>query len=287
MTPLEQLAAAALDQPPPPAVAALAEYLRAARSGTAAILAYGSCLRGVAASDTLIDLYILVGRDEDLSANPFARLGARLAPPNVYYAQHAWNGDILRCKYAVMTLGTFARRMRRDVGNPYFWARFSQPAALVYSADDEARRTVVAAVATAIDAMFAASRAPALAADALAIWQHGFAQTYRTELRPEGSARAGEIVAANAPFYREAARLLDGALPLSLSWRRERLLGKLLSLIRLAKAAFTFEGGADYAAWKIERHTGRKITVTGWQRRHPFLAGLMMLPALLRSRALH
>ena len=52
------------------------------------------------------------------------------------------------------------------------------------------------------------------------------------------------------------------------------------------KAAFTFEGGADYAAFKIERHTGRKIEVTPWQRRHPLLAGLLMLPKLLRSRAL-
>jgi hypothetical protein len=186
-----------------------------------------------------------------------------------------------------MTLAGFARRMRRDVGNPYFWARFSQPAALVHCSSDEDKLTVITSIATAIETMFAASTAIAgPEADPLTTWQRGYAETYRTELRPEGKARAGEIVAANAQFYREAARLLEGSAPLQVSWPRLRFTGKLLSLLRLAKAAFTFEGGADYAAWKIERHTGKKIAVTDWQRRHPFLAGLMMLPLLLRKGAL-
>jgi hypothetical protein len=288
MTPLEQLAASTLDRPAPAAVTAMAEHLRRERKGIAAILAYGSCLRGASAADTLIDLYLLVDQEGDISANLLARFGARFVPPNVYYAQHAWDGEILRCKYAVMTLDAFASRMRRDVSNPYFWARFSQPASLVYGATDEARGIAIAAVATAIETMFAASLAAAPPqSDSLAVWQRGFAETYRTELRPEGSARSGEIIAANAQFYRDAARLLDKTAPLPLSWPRVRMIGKLLSLLRLAKAAFTFEGGADYAAFKIERHTGKKIPVTEWQRRHPFLAGLLMLPALLRSRALH
>jgi hypothetical protein len=50
----------------------------------------------------------------------------------------------------------------------------------------------------------------------------------------------------------------------------------------LIKAAFTFEGGASYAAWKIERHSGSRITLSPWQQRHPVLAGLMLLPKLLR-----
>ena len=287
MTPLEQLAASVLVRSAPAAVAAMAERLRSERNGVAAILAYGSCLRGAAVSDTLIDLYVLVERDEHISASPLARLGARLVPPNVYYAQHAWDGDILRSKYAVMTLAAFAGRMRRNVSNPYFWARFSQPSALIYSANESARRVAIGAIATAIETMFAASLAAAPAqSEALIVWREGFAQTYRTELRPETSARASEIVAANAQFYRDAARLLEKTRPLPLPWPRIRIVGKLLSLVRLAKAAFTFEGGADYAAFKIERHTGRKIALTQWQRRHPLIAGLLMLPKLLRSRAL-
>jgi hypothetical protein len=60
----------------------------------------------------------------------------------------------------------------------------------------------------------------------------------------------------------------------------------LLSVARLLKAAFTFQGGADYAAWKIERHSGVKIQVTDWQRRHPILASITLLPKLLKKGAL-
>ena len=64
-----------------------------------------------------------------------------------------------------------------------------------------------------------------------------------------------------------------------------RLAGKLLSALRLAKAAFTFQGGADYIVWKIERHSGKKIVLTDWQKRHPIIAGVMLLGALLRNGA--
>jgi hypothetical protein len=40
------------------------------------------------------------------------------------------------------------------------------------------------------------------------------------------------------------------------AWALRRACGKALNALRLAKAAFTFEGGADYLAWKIERHSG-------------------------------
>jgi hypothetical protein len=61
--------------------------------------------------------------------------------------------------------------------------------------------------------------------------------------------------------------------------------GKLLSALRLAKASATFAGGADYIAWKINRHAGTKIELKAWQRRHPLLAGITLLPRLLRSGA--
>ena len=43
-------------------------------------------------------------------------------------------------------------------------------------------------------------------------------------------------------------------------------------MLRLAKAAFTFDGAMDYVAWKIERHSGVRIEVKPWQRRFPLLA---------------
>ena len=34
----------------------------------------------------------------------------------------------------------------------------------------------------------------------------------------------------------------------------------------------TFDGAADYVAWKVERHSGVQLQLSDWQRRHPLLA---------------
>jgi len=69
------------------------------------------------------------------------------------------------------------------------------------------------------------------------------------------------------------------------SWRRRRIEGKALSVLRLAKASATFAGGADYIAWKINRHAKTEIRLKPWQRRHPLLAAVTLLPRLIRSGA--
>ena len=61
------------------------------------------------------------------------------------------------------------------------------------------------------------------------------------------------------------------------------LIGKMLSVLRLAKASLTFAGGIDYLAWKINRHAGARIEIKPWQRRWPILGALTLLPRLLRS----
>ena len=68
-------------------------------------------------------------------------------------------------------------------------------------------------------------------------------------------------------------------------WRSRRVHGKALSVLRLAKASATFTGGADYIAWKINRHAGTEIRLKPWQRRWPLLAALSLLPRLLRTGA--
>jgi hypothetical protein len=55
-------------------------------------------------------------------------------------------------------------------------------------------------------------------------------------------------------------------------WTLVSMAGKPLNIARLAKAAFTFEGAARYAAWKIQRHTGIEIPVTPFAERYPLLA---------------
>ena len=70
------------------------------------------------------------------------------------------------------------------------------------------------------------------------------------------------------------------------SWRWRRFEGKALSVLRLAKASATFAGGADYIAWKINRHAGTQIRLQPWQQRHPLLAAVSLLPRLLKSGAI-
>jgi hypothetical protein len=280
---LAALIAQSLARPLPPEIRALAAHLLAERRGVAAILAYGSCLRGVATSESLVDLYVLTDDLADVSPNPVSRLGCRLVPPNVHYLECDVEGRTCRAKYAVLPLALFAAWMRRD--NPYFWARFSQPAALVYAAGDGPRSAVAAALAEAIRTMFAAARGLSENADPLALWATGFAATYRTELRAEAASRAEDLVAANPAYYRAVSAELEAVEPAPADWNGRRRRGRLWSMVRLAKAAFTFAGGADYLVWKIERHSGHKIALSDWQRRHPLLAGLMLLPQLLKRGA--
>lgn len=70
-----------------------------------------------------------------------------------------------------------------------------------------------------------------------------------------------------------------------LQWGLRRVQGKFLSVARLIKASFTFDGGIDYLAWKISRHSGVKIELTPWQRRHPLLAGIVLFWRLRRRGA--
>jgi hypothetical protein len=50
----------------------------------------------------------------------------------------------------------------------------------------------------------------------------------------------------------------------------------------LMKASFTFQGGIDYIAWKLERHTGIPVEVSPRVRRHPLIYGWGMLWRLYR-----
>jgi hypothetical protein len=63
-------------------------------------------------------------------------------------------------------------------------------------------------------------------------------------------------------------------------WPGLRRRGKLLTIARLAKAAFTYAGGIDYLAWKINRHAGTQIIIQPWQRKWPLVAALFLVPKL-------
>lgn len=280
-----------LETPTPAAVQAFAgELARLGGAPVRAVLFYGSALR-TGAIDGVLDFYVLT---DDLSAWPQTRLAAvanGMLPPNVEYRELALDGSVVRAKIAIMTPDQFRRHAGRDTLDTTIWARFAQPAAAPWIRDEaaleEAARAVAQAVITA--AYWAAVLGPE-AAPAQAYWDALFRETYATELRVDWKGRAGTIVGAADARYGELLALAwaAGAIEYSVdgenlaprldrqaglrAWRSRRRMGKPLTVARLTKAVFTFAGAADYAAWKIERHTGVLIEVTPWRRKHPILA---------------
>ncbi len=287
--------AAELAAPVPPAIRAVAEAARARHgSGVLAVLFYGSCYRRGSDEGGLVDLYLLAESYRAVHRRVGAAFANALLPPNVYYVEAEYEGRKVRAKYAVVTLSRFARLTGERTLNPYFWARFAQPAGLVWVRDEGVRERVRDALVRAIVTTYRAAR-PLVAGedDPLAVWQRAFLESYRTELRVEKPDRARRIVEHFGERYRRLSTLLEdlsgpdvSAAACRRRWRWRRFQGKLLSVLRLVKAAFTFRGGAEYLAWKIERHSGVPLELTPWQKRHPILAAVTLGWRLHRLRVI-
>jgi hypothetical protein len=282
---LRDLVAEELNQPVDPRVHAMAAAI-AAKYGKAAraVLFYGSCLREKQLDGLMLDFYLIVSSYREAYGMSWLAPANRLVPPNVFPFQ---DGK-LAAKYAVLSEADFHRLNGPETRNASVWARFAQPSRLVWAADDAARDCAIDAVARAVPTLLGAALPTAIkSADPLDLWRHAFALTYSAELRAERKARSGSVVDSDPERYRRftPAGLAAAASPKKQSWARRRVEGKLLSVLRLAKASATFAGGADYIAWKINRHAGTDIVLKPWQRRFPLLAAISLLPRLLRSGA--
>ena len=284
------LVTAELSAPADPRAAAMAgalaaQYCTAAR----AVLFYGSCLREKNLDGLMLDFYLIVSDYPTAYGKGWLATANRLIPPNVFPFEH--NGLI--AKYAVLSEADFARLNSPAADNVSVWARFAQPSRLLWASDDLARQRAVAAVAQAAPTLLSLARPMADGQeDALGLWKAGFALTYNAELRAEKTGRSLSIVDADPDRYRRfgEAALADGLPPSPADapalWRRLQRRGKRLSVTRLAKASFTYAGGIDYLAWKINRHAGTQIAIKPWQRRWPLLGAVTLLPRLLRGGAI-
>ncbi|MDL2340728.1 MAG: hypothetical protein QFB89_05295 [Pseudomonadota bacterium] len=286
MSNLVHLVGAELGLPADPRVVAVARAI-AAQYGPAsrAVLFYGSCLRESELDGRMLDFYLIVSDYRAAFRSTWLAAANALIPPNVFYFEH----DRLVAKYAVLSEADFARLCGPETSNVSVWARFAQPARLVWAADSGARDCAVAAIEQSAPTLLAAAGEHTGEAP-LDWWRRAFALTYSAELRAERAGRAASVVdldpARYALFSNPAiavARKLRGKV--STRWRWRRFEGKGLSVIRLAKASLTFAGGPEYIAWKINRHAGTAIELKPWQRRHPLLAALSLLPRLLKSGA--
>jgi hypothetical protein len=287
---LEDLVRAELDEPVQPEVAAMAAALAAQYPGAArAVLFYGSCLRQRELDGLMLDFYLIVSSYADAYGRSWLAAGNRLVPPNVF--PFAYEG--MAAKYAVLSEEDFARECSGRAAIASVWARFAQPSRLAWAKDGAARETAAAAIAEAAPTLLRMARPMApTGADALVIWRQGFALTYGCELRAERNERSDSIVDADPGRYARFAAAAGeteapalGRAAAERQWARLRRRGKRASVLRLLKASFTFAGGIDYLAWKINRHAGTDIRLAPWQRRWPLLAALILLPRLLARGA--
>jgi hypothetical protein len=285
--------------------ALLEEYKTAAD----AVILYGSCLRSGALDEGIGDLYVLVNDYRAAYAKRYlSTLNAWLAP-NVFYLEVPHAGRLLRAKYAVISTPDFEKGARYWF-HSYIWARFAQPSRLLYVRDEASRQRVYRALAWSVTSFLAAGgktleNAVFTVDD---IWTRCLMLSYAAELRPESETRARHLAEHN---HADFAQLMHAASP-ALSaifvrqpdsetylcrnhtrtrrlavwhWRLRRWQGLMLSILRLSKATLTFRDSLEYAAWKIERHTGTRIEITPRARRFPIIWGLKALWHLLRRSA--
>jgi len=270
-------------------------------AGVCAIVIYGSYLRGQ--RDTMLDFYVLLD-DYAAMRSRWQAMLAWVLSPNVYQVRYGEPPNEARAKYALMTMGRFEHAMDHDF-HSYFWARFAQPSGLVYCRDDATRARVVAAISQAA-ATFIRRVVPCLPGEFTAadLVGTGLSLTYRCELRSEPATHAADLFAHNAAYYqsmvaslaignpafhpgREAGHFVNDSSPaqrrqVSITWWLRRGQGKLLSILRVLKAALTFAGGFDYLLWKIGRHSQTVIEPTPRQRKYPLLFGWPLLWQLYR-----
>lgn len=301
-------------QPVAPPIAAIVEAARQRHGpAVAAVLFYGSCLRLRSDEGKVVDLYLVVDSYRAGYRTTLPAVLNWLLPPNVYYLETPFEGRQVRAKYAVISRSDFAAGAGGRWFHPYLWARFAQPCRLAYCRDDETRGVVISTLAGALRKC--AVEGLALMTQGFSgreLWTAVFRQTYRTELRAEPPERATQLYEANQEHFDRAAAAVMGSqdsqvaeqttedrsdasqtwLPTAggngrarVKWPLRRVQGKLLSVLRLMKAAFTFQDGAQYLLWKIERHSGVSIQLTPWQRRHPLLASTVLFWQLYRKGA--
>jgi hypothetical protein len=281
---LRELVAEELSLPVGRRVTTVAKAIAARHApASRAVLFYGSCLRERALEGRMLDFYLIVSDYGAAYGKRWLAAANRLIPPNVFYLEHGG----LAAKYAVLSEADFRRLNGPETSSVSVWARFAQPSRLVWAANASAKKRAIDAVSRAAPTLLAASGAEA-GEDPLDLWRRAFALTYSAELRAERKGRAASVVELDPERYRRfAAPALRAAKRLKVrgGWRWRRIAGKGLSVLRLAKASLTFAGGADYIVSKINRHAGTTIALKPWQRRHPLLAAISLLPRLLKSGA--
>jgi len=274
------------------------ERLRA-MPGAVAVLFYGSGLRTHAPDSPLVyDFYVLVHRYRDFAPGLRMAVAGTLVPPNVYYFEEQIGQEWLRCKAAVLTVSQFCSEAGSKAFTPHIWARFCQPCRIPFVEDAALRARLIAALARCVITFHRHTLHLVQSCSVAGFWSEGLRSTYGDEIRSEKSTRGLAIFSDNKESFLMRTRLalqvlaeigaldeqgnVHSQIPVGqkqahrrkLRWTRP--LKKAVIVLRLCKAAFSFRGGLEYARWKVERHSGVRLEVSDFQRRHPMLGGMVL-----------
>lgn len=298
-------------QPAAGAVQALADRILATYGESVlGILFYGSCLRSGDDRGGMVDLYVIVERYRDAYPSRFWAVLNKILPPNVFYLETRAEERVVRAKYAVLSLADLTRGTSRAWFHSYLWGRFAQPAAILYARNADTAGRLHQALGQAV-VTFLARVIPCAPVrfSARDLWLQGLTLSYRAELRAERPEKLAGLFQSSADYYEEITETVLPLLPFHVErieggerrfearvadwrrlgcrfgWRLRSVQGKILSVVRLLKGAFTFSGGLDYILWKIERHTGVSVQVPPHLRRHPILAVCVLSWRLYRKGA--
>jgi hypothetical protein len=271
----------------------------------AGTLFYGSCLRTGEIEDKILDFYVIVDTYRDAYDGRALAVANKILPPNVFYHEIDVNGITVRSKYAVLSMEDLQFRTSLNCLNVSVWARFCQPCMLVAPRDDLAFNNISTFIAEAVRTMLTNLRD--LLPEALEsrqLWVEAFEQTYAAELRSERKGKGLEIYLLDQQRYDDLTPFALAAMEVNtapekqvhqptrvsvwrpkLKWMARRWNGKIVSFLRLIKATTTFDGGIDYLAWKIRRHSGVEIEIKGWMRKWPIFAGISLFWSLRKKGA--
>ena len=277
--------------------ALVADLRRDHGSAVNAVLYYGSCMRSDNPFDGIVDLYLITDSYRAFYQSKTRAIWNWLLPPNVFYKELEMGERLLRVKYNVLSTASLGRGLSSRRLHSYFWGRFAQPIQILWSRDENVRSDIESclkeAVRTFLNSVLPNVPATGVVGD---LWAQGLGLSYSAELRSESPDRASQLVNYALDHYVEAIVAASSSLryPVEITgtgdeaqyhaivpssrrilgywaWVLRRVLGKVLSMARLLKALFTFEGGLDYAAWKLGRHSGQSIEIPDRVRQHPLI----------------
>lgn len=218
-----------------------------------------------------------------------------LLPPNqIAITAPGESGAPVRTKCAVIPMADFLRATSERRKDHFVLGRFCQPVEILYTAGDEVREQVLAAIESAHRLTYRWVR-PWLPKEfeVESYCRTALRVSFGGEIRPEPEGRADALWKAQESYLRPVYGALlaelaqQGELTSSVSgvyrlarpasaWERLRLAvyfawSKVRATARWAKYMVTFEGWLDFIVRKAKRHSGEAIDLSERERRRPLI----------------